>query len=185
MSMLELPPRVRAEIAKDKHKAERERRWTHALELLDFDDPVCREWQPHLQQLDPHLLMARALPRAEDPDLNIRAGFFHWVRKNPREILTCEPITAPDGESFALPDGSLLNNLRANDLQNPAVVRDMFQRQLEAEAAKERDEAEAKQRRVDGTIERYKRGNNAHVSMTPGWSATNAGRKGRKAKDTS
>lgn len=181
MPELVLPPKVRAEIEQDKHRAEREARWARAVAMLDFDDPVCREWQPLLQQLDPHLLMAKAKPRADDPDLNIRGGFYHWVRKNPREILTAEPITGPDGESFTVPDEGLLRNLQANDLQNPAVVRDMFTRQLEAEQRAEKEAAEARERRVAGTVERYKRGNSASVSMISGWSATNAGRKGRKA----
>lgn len=182
MDGLLLPPKVQAEIDKEKYKAERERRRALAERLLDFDDPVSREWQPTLTLIDPHLRLGRARGQAYEPGMNVRPGFYHWYRDNPTAAPTIEPITGPDGESFAEPDSRLLEQLRGNDLHHPAVWRAHIQKRADTEAAREKQLEEEKQRRITGTLERYKAGNNASVLVSDdvAWSQNVAGRKGRK-----
>src|SRR5438105_925825 len=99
-----LPAHVEREIQQRKW-AERRREHRAALDaLLDFDDPVCRQWQPELRKLDPQLRLARARPLAHKPGFPVIPGFYHWVRENETAPATVTPITAPDGKSFAEPD---------------------------------------------------------------------------------
>ena len=177
MSRLLLPPKVVAEIVKDKHAEERARRRALTERLLDFDDPVCREWQPTLTRLDPGLRLGRARPQAYEPDMNVRPGFYHWVRDNgPLTPFTIEPVTGPD-DGFVEPDESLLRQLRANDLQNPQVMRAVVAARAKAELDEERGRQEAHERRVAGTVERYRSMEDVSVSMADGWSNTVKGRK--------
>lgn len=177
MSGLLLPSKVAAEIAKDKYAAERERRNALVNRLLDFDDPVCREWQPVLAKLDPGLRLGRAREQAYEPEMNVRPGFYHWVRDNgPLTVLTIEPITGDDDE-WREPDSGLLDQLRANDLQHPDVMRAIIAARAQAEADEEKRRQERRDRRVQGTIERFKAANDASVSMAGDWTNSVAGRR--------
>lgn len=187
MSRLLLPPQVEAEILKEKHVAERERRRALANRLLDFDDPVCREWEPVLKQLDPQLRLGRARGQAYEPGMNVRPNFYHWVRDNgPAAPMTIDPITGPDGVSFSEPDSGLLERLKANDLQDPIVYRALIEQHAAAEARRERDREQERQDRVEDVIDRYKSVTTASVSMNTDspWSQNNqpAARRDRKAR---
>lgn len=149
--------------------------------LLDFDDPVCLEWNPVVQQADSRLRLGRGRPQAWHPAVPVKAGFFHWVFDGESAPVTVVPITTPGGE-FKEPDSSLLDVLRANDLQNPAVFRAIIARHARAEddaAAREQAEHED---RVERMTDRLRLLTNATVSMnrdTP-WHQNHAGKRGVK-----
>ena len=175
-----LPPKVQAEIQKAKWEAERQQRRAQVMELIDFEDPVCREWQPVLEALDPHLRLGRAKPMAYAPGVVMRPGYYHWVRDNPTTVITVEPITGPDGESFAEPDSRLLESLRGNDLQNPRVYAALIERHEAREREQERDRAREREDIDAEVLERWKAVSETQISMnrsTP-WSQNVAGRKG-------
>lgn len=179
MSLI-LPPKVQAEIAKEKWEAERQQRRALVLELIDFDDPVCREWQPVLETLDPYLRLGRAKPMAYVAGVVMRPGYYHWVRDNPSTVVTVEPITGPDGESFAEPDQRLLDSLRGNDLQNPHIYAALIAGHAEAEAVMEKERA-AEREEIDAEVlERWKAASQTSVSMNRDvpWSQNAAGRRG-------
>jgi hypothetical protein len=74
-----LPPKVQREIQKTKWREQRAERHAAIMRMLDFDDPVARQWTTVLTKLDPSLRLARARPQAYEPGINIRPGFYHWV----------------------------------------------------------------------------------------------------------
>lgn len=182
MSDLLLPAKVRHEIQKRKWFELRAERRALVARLLDFDDPVCREWQPVLAKLDPQLRLARAHPQAYEPDMNVKPGFYHWVRENDTAAPTVEPITGPDGESFAEPDSSLLRALERNDLQNPTVYAAMIGQHEEREKRVERELEEERAQINEEVLERWKAGTRTQVLLSPdvAWSQNASGRRGRK-----
>lgn len=181
MSLL-LPPKVQAEIAKEKWDVERQRRRALVLELIDFEDPVCCEWQPVLEALDPYLRLGRAKPMAYAAGVVMRPGYYHWVRDNPTAVITVEAITGPDGESFAEPDSRLLDQLRGNDLQNPQIYAALIANHAEAEASMEKERADEREAIDAEVLERWKAASETSVSMNRDapWTQNTAGRRGRK-----
>lgn len=161
--------------ARARHRAVIER-------LMDFDDPVCREWTPELQRLCPDLRMGRARPQAYEPGYTIIPGFYHWVRDNVSTADSVQPITAPDGVSFEEPTSAVLEDLRRNDLQNPHVYAALINRHVEVELERERQEQEDHQERVQEVLDRWKSATGAQVLMSPDvpWSQNTAGRRGVK-----
>lgn len=163
MSDLLLPPNVVAEIQKQEW-AERRARFRAKLDaLLDFDDPVCRQWNPHLRELDPLLRMGRARPMAYEPGWAIVPNYYHWVRDNPTAPPSVTPITGPD-EEWAEPDSRVLDMLRRNDLQNPlvfAAMLEQYDRQQKAEEKQEQVEDEERQREI---LERWQAASRVQVS---------------------
>lgn len=179
MGDLLLPPRVRREIQKEKWAEQRAERRAAIRRLLDFDDPVCREWNPVVRKLDPLLSLARARPQAYEPGLHVRPGFYHWVRDNETADMTVEPITGPDGDSFAEPDSSLLDALRSNDLQNPRVWAALIEHRANAEAEREREHRREMDELNENIYERWLAGNRAFVSMdrSAPWTQSAKGRR--------
>lgn len=181
MSRLELPPRVREEIQLEKWVAQRAEMRALVTALLDFDDPVCLEWNPVVQEADRRLRLGRARPKAFHPALPVKPGFYHWVCDNDNAAPTVAPITDPEG-GFKVPDSSLLDVLRSNDLQNPKVFRQVVEAHARAEAAREVREQQDHEDRVESMVDRYRALTTASVSMnrdTP-WHQNMAGRKGVK-----
>jgi hypothetical protein len=177
---LHLPPRVQREIQKDKWADQRAQHRATLRRLLDFEDSLCVEWTRVVAKIDPYLCLGRAHPQAYEEGFNVRPGFYHWVRWNETATPTVEPITGPDGESFAEPDASLLEHLRRNDLQDPRVFAAVVARHGEREKAEERrlEEHQAKMDRE--VLERWNAGTRTQVLLSDdvAWSQNAAGRRG-------
>lgn len=179
MADLLLPPKVRREIQKRKWAEQRAAFRATLNRLLDFDDPVCREWTPVLRNLDPLLRLGRAHGQAYEPGMNVKPGYYHMVRDNETAAPTVEPVTGPDGESFAYPDSRLLEELRAVDLQNPRVYaaliarRELREQQREQEHARDMDEINSE------SVERWLAATRTQVLMSPdvAWAQNSAGRR--------
>ena len=181
--MVDLPPRVERELQKEKWVAERARQRSLVRELFDFDDAVCKEWAAALRAIDPHLRLGRAKPQAHESEFgyDITPGFYHIVRFNQMGPPSFYVVDNGDG-GFVYPNSGMLDELRRNDLQNPAVWREQIGRRAMAEQAHEKEKEEKRAARVADVIDRYKAKTDASVSMSDtGWSNSNAGRKGRKA----
>jgi hypothetical protein len=182
MSDLLLPPRVQKEILRDKWGQQRAMQRAVVDRLIDFEDPVAREWAPVLAKLDPRLRLGRARPQAYEAGFNVKPGFYHWVLDEPSAPITVEPITAEDGESFTEPSSGLLRDLERNDLQNPHVYRALIEREQSKEQAAEKARQENLDEVNENAMERYVAATRAQVSMTDvPWSQNSAGRKGRSA----
>jgi hypothetical protein len=151
-------------------------------QLFDFDDPICKKWNPELEKIDPRIKLGRAKPLAHLPGYPVKAGYYHFLRDNPGAPPTCDTITGPDGESFAEPDSSVLEKIRSNDLLDPRVVvtmeaaREREQEQEAYERAQRRDERQAE------IYERYVAGNRAFVSLSDatGWTQSAKGKRAAK-----
>ena len=176
-----LPPRVEREILQEKWVERRREHRAMLNQLLDFDDPVCREWQPELRKLDPYLRLGRAHGLAHAPGYPVRAGFYHWVRDNETAPATITPITGPDGE-WSEPDSRLLEQLKANDLQDPRVYGRLLARGVEQEREAELNQARATVERQTELAERVKAATETSISMSRDapWSQNVAGARGRK-----
>lgn len=181
MSDLLLPPKVAKEIQKEKWVAQRARYRAKLEALLDFDDPVCREWNPHLKALDPLLAMARALPLAYEPGWSVIPNFYHWVRDNENAPPTVTPITGPDGVSFAEPSSWVLEKLRASDLRDPAVFALLLEGEERYEQEQERAERERDEERQGELWERFQAATRTQVltSTDVRWAQNSAGRRKR------
>lgn len=177
MSRLFVPPKVRAEIAEQERRERRAIVWG----LFDFDDPVCKEWQPELQRLDPYLRLGRAKPMAYVPGYTVMPGFYHWLRDNPNAPPTVTPITGPDGE-WREPDTAFLDQLRGNDLQNPEIYRALIAQRAEQEAMEEKRRQEHREQMNQEVLEHYIAANRTQISMNrdTAWSQNEAGKRGRK-----
>lgn len=183
MSDLLLPGSVVREIQKRKWVEQRREHSAKVMALLDFDDPVCREWEPELKRLDPFLRLGRAKPMAYEPGFTIRPGFYHWVRDNPTAAMTVSAITGPDDE-FVEPDSGLLEALRRNDLQNPEVYRAVIGQRAMREAEEEKERQKDLERANGEVLELYLAKTRAQVSMNTDapWVQSVHGRRGaRKA----
>jgi hypothetical protein len=181
VTRLHLPPRVAREIHKEKWEAQRAHQRATVERLLDFDDPVCREWRPVLEQVDPYLRLGRARPQAYEPEFNVRPGFYHWVRMNPTAAPTVEPITGPDGESFTEPDSSLLDRLRGNDLQDPRAYAALIAKHEQRELAREREQEADREEINREVLERWAAASRTQVLVSDDvpWTQNAAGRRAR------
>lgn len=182
MGDLLLPPRVQREIQKTKWIQQRAEHRAAIERLIDFSDPVSREWQPVLRKLDPLLRLGRARPQAYEPGMNVKPGYYHMVRENETAPATVIPITGPDGESFAEPDSGLLRSLEANDLQNPHVYAAVIERERNKELVVEKARQADLEEVNAEVMERWASASRAQVSMTDTpWSQNSQGARGRKA----
>lgn len=183
MSDLLLPNDVAREIQKDRW-VERRRAYRARLDLLiDWDDPVCVEWNKVIPP-DFGVRMGRARPMAYEPGWTVIPGFYHWVRDNDGAPPTVSPICGEDehgNPTFREPTSDWLERLKASDLQNPHVFAALLlhQEQREREEA-ERVAAERLERQTE-MLERYKAGNRAFVSTSTDspWSQSVKGKRGR------
>lgn len=185
MGDLLLPARVQREIIKEKWAEQRAQQRALVERMLDFDDPVCREWAPVLAKLDPMLRLGRARPQAYEPGVSVTPGFYHWVRENEGAPWTVTPITAPDGVSFAEPDSRLLAQLEGNDLQDPRVWRALIEQAEQAEAERERREDERLREMNETVYEKFLAGTRTQVSMNSDspWTQNAAGRRDAKGRN--
>lgn len=136
--------------------------------LFDFDDRLCREWNPLLRDLDPLLRLGKARPKADaEPGLPVRPGLYHWIRENDSAPPTVQPITGADGESYMEPSSAVLEDLRRCDLQNPAIFRALLERRARVEAAEERELEEARVERQAELAERWRAVSGTQVLMSP------------------
>jgi hypothetical protein len=181
MPDLLLPGNVVREIQKRKWVEQRREHAARIETLLDFDDPVCREWEPELKRLDPYLRLGRARPMAYEPGFTVRPGFYHWVRDNPTAAMTVSVIDGPDGE-FVEPDSGLLAALKRNDLQNPEVYRAVIGQRAVREAEEERERELELERANSEVLELYLAKTRAQVSMNTGspWTQNAAGKRSAK-----
>lgn len=177
MSRLLVPPKVAKELAEEQRGHLRAK-----LEaVFDFDDPVCKQWNPELKKLDGLIRIGRAKPMAYVPGYPVRAGFYHFLRDNPHAPPTVSAITGADDE-WVEPDSGLLRKLQANDLQNPAVLVAIAAEKERAREEEQRDKLRDREVRQDEILERWKAGTRTQVSMNPDvpWTQNAAGRKGAK-----
>ena len=181
MPDLLLPRNVAAEIQKTKWVEQRREFRALLDKLFDFGDPVCREWNPKLKELDPLLRLGRARPMAYEPGWPVTPGFYHWVRDNETAPPTVTPITGPD-ESFREPDSGVLEDLRRSDLRNPKVFAMLLEARAAGERERERAKEVARQERQQEMLERWAAASRTQVSMNPdaAWSQNAAGRRGVK-----
>jgi hypothetical protein len=176
-----LPRRVVHEIQKEKW-VERRRKFNAVLDrLFDFDDPVCREWNPLLKAVDPLLKMGRARPKAYWPGWPVIPNYYHLLRENPTAPWSVKPITAPDGKSFKEPDSALLDKLRETDLQNPRIFGALLAQQELQEKEREREERERDEERQGEIWDRFLAATRTQVLTSPDvpWSQNHKGRGGR------
>ena len=179
MSDLLLPPKVRKEIQKDRWAAQRAQYRARLGLLFDFDDRVCKEWNPALKSLDPRLRLGRAKPMAYEPGWSIIPNFYHWVRDNETAAPTVTPITGPD-DSFREPDSGVLNDLKRCDLRDPLVFAALLEQRKADDDARERRISEHREERQTEILDRYKAGTETRVSMTDvPWTQS---KRGRRAK---
>lgn len=181
MTRLHLPPKTLREIEKEKWVRQRAEHRALAARLLDFDDPVCQEWTPHLRDIDPLLALGRGRNRAygDGVEIGVRPGYFHIVRRNDTAPWTIHAITGPDGESYMDPDSGMLEDLKRSDLQNPKVCADLIAAQEEREARREREIENERAELNEDVLERFKAGTRAQVSMSSDvpWSQNAAGQR--------
>jgi hypothetical protein len=155
-----VPPKVEAEMAEQARVQSRAR----LRALMDFDDPVCKQWEPELRKLDPYIRLGRAKPMAYAPDLGVKAGYYHFLRDNPGAPPTVAPITGPNDE-WIEPDGGVLRKLQENDLQRPGVMRERLAREQRREQEQEREQERDLEEWTAEAVERWNAGNRAFVSM--------------------
>lgn len=172
-----VPPKVAQELAEEQRGHYR----AVLFPLFDFDDPVCRQWNPELRKLDPHIRIGRAKPMAYVPGVPVRPGFYHFLRDNPGAPPTVSAITGADDE-WVEPDSGLLRKLQSNDLQNPAVIVAMRAEQERIKEEEERDKLRDREARQGEILERWAAGTRTQVSLNPDvpWSQNAAGRRARK-----
>lgn len=175
MPHLFVPPKVAKELAEEQRVHYR----AVLFPLFDFDDPVCKEWNPELRRLDPLIRIGRAKPMAYVPGLPVRPGFYHFLRDNQGAPPTVSAITGADDE-WVEPDSGLLRKLQENDLQNPAVLVAMRAEEERVKQEEEREKLRDRDVRQDEIVERWKAGTRTQVSMNPdaSWSQNAAGRRG-------
>lgn len=155
-----VPPKVERKMAEEAREEYRARLWP----LFDFDDSVCRKWNPELKKLDPFIKLGRAKPMAYMPELGVRAGYYHFLRDNPGAPPTVGAITGPN-EEWVEPDGGILQKLRENDLQRPGALQDRRDRELRAEREKEREKEREIAEWTEEAVDRWNAGNRTFVSM--------------------
>lgn len=175
MSKVWVPPKVEAELAEEMRVKYRAVLWG----LFDFDDPVCKRWEPELRKLDPYVRLGRAKPNGYVPGYPVRPGFYHFLRDNPNAPPTVETITGPNDE-WIEPDSGLLRKLESNDLLDPRVIVEMEARQEQAKREQEQLKAEQREERQAEIFERWQAGNRTFVSMdqsTP-WTQSARARRG-------
>jgi len=172
-----VPPKVKQEMAEQAREQYRALLWP----LMDFDDPICRQWEPELRKLDPYIRLGRAKPMAYAPELGVKAGYYHFLRDNPGAPPTVAPITGPNDE-WVEPDGGVLRKLQENDLQRPGVLRDRLAREARREQEKEREKERELAEWTQEAVERWDAGTRAHVSMSSDipWTQNTRGRRGAK-----
>jgi hypothetical protein len=130
MSLI-LPERIRAE-AEAQIEAKR-------AAVIDY-------WNPLLKQIDPTLDLVQIKPNADDP--NVIPGYWHLRRNTVEGFPWFFPITGPDGE-FREPDHAFLEELKANDLWNPAVHRNKQEARIRREQARTRHKELRSEQQLD------------------------------------
>lgn len=146
--------------------------------LFDFEGEVCQHWNLELRKLDPHIKLGRAKPMAYAPGLPVKPGYYHFLRDNPGAPPTVAAITGPNDE-FIEPDSSLLERLKANDLQRPGAMRERLERERRAEAERERDKERELAGWTEEAVERWNAGTRTFVSMDKSvpWTQSARGRR--------
>lgn len=165
MSRLYVPAKTAREIQKREWAEQRADHRAMLSQLFDFEDPVCREWNPLARDIDPFLRLGRAHGLAHAPEFNVKPGFYHWVRENPTAAPSIQPITNPSG-GFREPDSGFLEQLKESDLQNPRVFAELVQRRALAERAEEASLAAEREDRQSEIIDRYMAATRTQVSTS-------------------
>lgn len=130
------------------------------LGMFTFDGPVCGVWNPELRRIDEFLRLGRAREKAMAP--GVMPGFFHLIRVNPGAPLSVTPLTGPSGE-FVEPSLAMLENLKAADLQNAAVVRERKRQDRLREESKRRAKENDRTVRREEIMDRWKSGTQIRV----------------------
>lgn len=159
-----LPAEVEKEVQRSKHVEERAERRQMLEHLLDFDDPVCKQWNKHLHELDPRLRMGRGKPIVKT-GWGVIPGYYHWFRDNETAAPTVTPITTPE-QGYREPDSGVLEDLKRSDLQNPAVFARLLKQRAAAEKAEKKAKQEAREARQQEIYERWQSGNRTQISTS-------------------
>lgn len=169
-----LPPRVTHELR------EGTRRHAADIDKVTYADATCVRWTRELRRLDPLLRMVRANDR---PVLGLQLvpGCYHIIRDNPSAPMTVTPICNNEG-GYMEPPGSLLDRIKATDLQNKQVERMREKVILAEKAAAEKEKDEDYERICDTALEHWKAGSQVRISMSDHvpWSQNVAGRRGAR-----
>lgn len=152
------------------------------LSMFYMDQGVCAKWNKDsspLRKFDPLMRVGKAKPNA-DATL-VTPGYYHLIRINPGAPLTAMPLHVK-GE-FVEPGEWMIDVLRQMDLQNPQVTRAREEEKRRAEAAKEREKQNDRERRDEILMEKWRAHDRPKFNFDPDvkWSNSTDGKRGRRA----
>ena len=171
MSQLALPPHVQRRIDLER----RDHYWARLQRNFTIEDPRCQQWTRRLQRLSPDLFMVKANDTVE-PDVPLRAGFFHLLIMPADTPPLLTPLT--DGDAYAEPGDWIFTALNKGNLRERRV-RDALERaQQDADDANEKERAAAKESRMQRAREIVTSATRAQVSLdrTIPWTQSSDGR---------
>lgn len=175
-----LPPSVAKEIADANRRYEAEVFDQAIQAYMGRVKGVLDEFTYELQKIDPRLEMMRASDSEAWHSSEVPPGYYFVVRHNdPPAPPSIMPVQGPNGE-FREPDSRLFEELKKNDLWNPATKRRAEKQREQLEEAAERHKARERADRQRELYERYLANTRTQVSMLPGWSQNVAGKRGRR-----
>jgi len=155
MTQLYLPPSVMA--------AERLRFAADIDARVDRDDPVALRFTRLLQAHDRRLIMVRAKDTIA-PGTPLKPGYYHLIVRNDNAPLSVFPVEGANGE-YVEPTSRVFTRLAAGDMHNPAVYREMVQKDRRRDAEVERDKKLRKEQRRDHLRDNVNAATRTSVSM--------------------
>ena len=161
-----------------------ERRAVFAAEITARCEPsaLADAYSELLQQVDPALCMVKAR-QLISPGTPLVPGCYHVLRTNPGAPMSVFPVTDEHG-AFVEPTSRVLDRLRAGDLRNRDVYRQVTEaprRQHEAaERERERDNAERREH-LSELVDAYTRTSISTNRDSP-WTQNQAGRRGARGR---
>lgn len=149
---------------------------------MDHVKGILDKFNYELQKIDPRLELMRAPDNDAWRLTEVQPGYYFIVRHNdPPAPPSITPIQTRDGE-FREPDSSIFEDLKKNDLWNPATGKRLEKQKQQLEDAAARHRQQERAERQQEIHERYLAATRTQVSMnrdTP-WHQNAAGRRGRK-----
>ena len=173
MSTLWLPP--------SEHQRVLDQRARYAVEMAHGMARAtnAKEIDRDLKRIDPYLELVQAHETANHPQLT--PGYYHVIRHNPGTAPTVVlAVKGPAGE-FREPDSQVFEELAKIDAWSDRSRKEQERRRADAERTARSRKKREREERVDEVWHRIKSAHTPSVSMSPGWSNTVAGKRGRKA----
>lgn len=135
------------------------------------------DFNKDLKAIDPYLELVKAHETTTHPQLT--PGFYHVIRHSPGAPESVVLTLKNEDGSFREPDSGLFQELARLDAWSDRSQRERRRREEEAERIHRHRQAKEQEDRVEHFWQRYKSSVTPSVSMTPGWSNTVKGKRGR------